>query len=94
MSPNDALATGGEAYVLAHPEGSPIAVYRLEGGSTRLDLGVYDGSYAVHWYDPRRGGALQAGSVDRVEGAQVVGLGQPPTEADTDWVILLRREQQ
>ena len=93
MTPNDALAADAGAYVLTHPQGSLIAVYVLQGGSVQLDLTAHGGTYTVHWYDPRRGGALQTGSIQRVEGAQVVTLGDPPAEADADWVILLRRER-
>jgi hypothetical protein len=93
MTPNDALATDVEAYVLTHPQGTPIAIYLPHGGPIWLDLGAYRGAYAVHWYDPRRGGALQTGSIRRIEGAQLSELGQPPAEADADWVILVRKEQ-
>ncbi len=93
MTPNEALAKGAQAYVLTHPQGTPIAVYLPRGGPIRLDLGAHNGAYTIHWYDPRRGGALQTGSITRIEGGQVVAPGQPPAEPDADWVILVRKEQ-
>ncbi|UCG87891.1 MAG: DUF5060 domain-containing protein [Gemmatimonadota bacterium] len=92
MTSNDVLASEAEAHVLVQPQGTPIAVYLPRGAPVRLDLRAYSGTYTVHWYDPRRGGALQAGSLDRVDGGRVVALGQPPAEADGDWVVLVRRE--
>jgi hypothetical protein len=93
MTSNDELASEAKAYVLTHPQGDPIAVYLLQGGSVRLDLTDYAGTYAVHWYDPRRGGALQTGSISRIEGGQVIAPGEPPAEADADWAILLTKER-
>ncbi|UCD25885.1 MAG: DUF5060 domain-containing protein [Gemmatimonadota bacterium] len=92
MVPNEALATGADAYVLAHPTGTAIAVYVSNGGQIRLDLSSYSGAYTVHWYDPRRGGALQAGSVERVQGGRSAALGEPPVQPDADWVVLVRKE--
>ncbi len=92
MTGNDALAADADAYVLTHPQETPIAVYLPRGGPIRLDLSAYSGAYTVHWYDPRRGGALQSGSVTGVQGGQLVALGGPPGEVDADWVVLLRKQ--
>ncbi len=92
MTPNDALASGSAAHVLAHPEGTAVAVYVPAGGPVRLDLSAHSGGYTVRWYDPRQGGALQNGSIERVEGGQEVTLGGPPNEQDADWVVLVRKE--
>lgn len=93
MMPHDALATDAEAYVLAHPLGDLFAVYLPHGGPVRIDLAGYSGTYTVRWYDPRQGGALQTGSITRIEGAKAVALGQPPSSGDADWVILIRKAQ-
>ena len=55
MEPNNALAAGVEARVLAKP-GAVYAVYLPKGGSATLNLA--EGDYAVRWYNPRAGGAL------------------------------------
>lgn len=64
-------------------------VYLPEGGTTQLDLTAASGSFTVKWYDPRSGGELQPGSLERVNGGAEVSLGQPPTDPTEDWVILL-----
>jgi len=46
--------------------------------------------YSVQWYNPRKGGALQQGSVKTVTGGSKVSLGLPPTDVDQDWAILIK----
>ena len=92
MQPDDALAMGTEAYVLAD-RGEIYLVYLPHGGPLRLDLGADSLAYTVHWYDPRTGGALQTGSVDHVAGPGLVPLGLPPSAPEADWVILVRKVQ-
>ena len=77
-------------YCLADP-GRRYVVYLPTGGTTSLDLGVSQGRYSVRWFDPREGGALQAGSVREVRGPGRVEVGSPPSAANEDWVILVRR---
>jgi len=74
------LAKGGEIY----------AVYLPEGGEAKLDLPL--GDYSVKWYNPRKAGGLQNGSVGRVAGAGEISLGKAPAERNKDWVILVRRQ--
>lgn len=77
-------------YCLAK-QNDTYAVYLPEGGSTQLDLSAASGEFTVKWYNPRSGGELQAGSVERVSGGAKVNLGQPPTDSTQDWAVLLRR---
>jgi hypothetical protein len=46
---------------------------------------------AVQWYNPRAGGELQSGSAPTVSGPGHQFFGQPPAEADRDWVVLIKR---
>ena len=57
-----------------------------------IDLGAYQGTYEVRWYDPRKGGALQVGSVATLTagGKDWVEVGRPPTDHNRDWVLLVR----
>lgn len=67
-----------------------FAVYLTNGGSeARLDLPA--GSFTVRWFDPRSGGALQPGSIDRVQGGSSVALGAPPNSPTQDWVVQVTR---
>lgn len=75
------LAEAGETYV----------VYLPEGGIVNLDLSGISGSFDLKWYDPRNGGKLQRGEVKKVSGGKKVSLGATPSEANLDWVALLRK---
>jgi hypothetical protein len=81
---------GNSGYCLAE-EGGSYVVYLPEGGEGRLDLRGVEGRFGVRWYDPRRGGGMQLGSVETVEGGVEVSLGLPPMERSEDWVIYVRR---
>jgi hypothetical protein len=89
MEPADELVSGAkDARVLAR--GDQICAVQLPaGGEATLKLGA--GAYTVQWYDPRAGGALQAGSVRKVQGPGVKSIGLPPSEPDKDWVALVKR---
>lgn len=57
-----------------------------------VDLRGYQGSYQIRWYDPRKGGPLQAGSITTATGGGkgMVEIGQPPSDSQRDWVVLIR----
>jgi hypothetical protein len=77
-------------YCFARP-GEIYVVYLPSGGTADLDLSHVQGtSLTVKWFNPRRGGALQVGSVKQVTGPGKVSLGQPPADAEEDWVVLVR----
>lgn len=94
MEPADALVGNprhdNSRFALAHP-GKVYVVYLPEGGTTTLDLTDTDGTFAVHWFNPRQGGPLRDGSVPQVQGGQPVALGTPPADPRDDWVILVQR---
>ena len=86
----DDLTPASNDYVLAKP-GEVYAVYLPEGGTSTLDLSGASGTFEVKWYDPRKGGELQDGSVTSVEGGGSRPLGSAPSEPAADWTILVRR---
>jgi hypothetical protein len=77
-------------YCLAKP-GELYLVYLPKGGTTELDLTGAPGDFSVHWSNPRAGGPLTEGSVKTVAGGSKVALGQPPLDANSDWLIVVRR---
>ena len=87
MAPANELASEQRAFVLAKP-GEVYAVYLPDGGTTELELTA--GTFAVWWYDPRRGGDLLRGSTTRVTGPGRAALGRPPGDASRDWAALIR----
>jgi hypothetical protein len=87
MRPADELSPSRTDHVLAAP-GEIYAVYLPEAGEARLDLGGAARDHRVRWYDPRNGGALQAGSREWVRGPGTASLGTPPGRSG-DWVALV-----
>jgi hypothetical protein len=65
-------------------------VYLPSGGTTELDLGDKGTSMTVRWFNPRSGVALLDGSVKEVAGPGKASLGEPPSDPDQDWVLLVR----
>ncbi len=81
-SPVRVLAKIGEIYALQLPR----------GGSVQIALP--EGSYTVHWFDPRTGGELIQGEVRELQGGRGRRwLGLPPAERSRDWVALIRRKR-
>ncbi|MCH6257646.1 DUF5060 domain-containing protein [Puniceicoccaceae bacterium K14] len=75
------LAKSGEIYL----------VYLPEGGTADIDLSTANGSFKVQWFDPRNGGKLQKGSKKQIRGGKIHPLGKAPSEADQDWLIVIRK---
>ncbi|HSG73031.1 MAG TPA: putative collagen-binding domain-containing protein, partial [Planctomycetaceae bacterium] len=72
-------------------ENEVYLVYLPNGGSSSLDLRKAPGKYTVHWFNPREGGTLQAGSTSEVSGGADATLGNPPADADRDWLVVVRQ---
>jgi len=81
---------GERTYCLAKA-GEVVLVYLASGGSVRLDLAGARGTFTVRWFNPRKGGALRAGSVEKVAAGQAVDIGRPPAEPNEDWLAVIRR---
>ncbi len=78
------------SYCLAKP-GDIYLVYLPRGGEAQLDLSGAQGGFSVSWFNPRTGGALQPGSVAKVQGGGRASLGQPPADPGEDWLAVVRR---
>jgi hypothetical protein len=77
-------------YCFARP-GEVYVLYLPDGGSTELDLEANSATFRVLWYNPRAGGLLMLGMVRDVRGPGKVALGQPPSDAAEDWVVLIQK---
>jgi hypothetical protein len=86
MTPRDDLVDGGTGWCLAKP-GEVYAVFVFGGKSPKLQLPA--GSYSLSWFDPRKGGKL----IERgtLAGPAAASLGEPPADAQKDWVALVRK---
>ncbi|RMG18266.1 MAG: DUF5060 domain-containing protein [Bacteroidetes bacterium] len=91
MEQADQLASGQGVYVLAKPN-EVYALYLPAGQPATLDLSGAQGSFQLHWYNPREGGPLQSGTLSQVEGGNMVQTGAPPTQPDKDWVVLIHKK--
>jgi hypothetical protein len=87
MRPADELTSRKDDYCFAKP-GKVYAIYFCEGGSTDLELPP--GRYTVKWYNPRRGGPLQDGTVRLLSGPGSRPIGEPPSEKSKDWAALVQ----
>jgi hypothetical protein len=86
MRPADELTPRKDDYCFAKP-GDVYAVYLPDGGSAELTLPR--GKYTVKWYDPRRGGRLQDGTVGALGGPGSRSIGEAPAEKSKDWAVLV-----
>ncbi|ADE53517.1 PKD domain-containing protein [Coraliomargarita akajimensis] len=72
--------------------GEYYAIYLPNGGTTNLNLSGATGTFDILWYDPRNGGALQAGTVSSVIGGSNVSVGNAPSSTTDDWAILVVKQ--
>lgn len=86
MRPDNELVNGAKTYCFAAP-GRVYTIYLPDGGQAELKLGT--GTYGIHWYNPREGGRLQAGSVKRIQGPGWRSIGVPPENSGQDWAALV-----
>lgn len=93
MNSADELISGSGAFCLAEPGEVYAAILRDPSQQAAINLAEHDARYRVGWFDPRKGGDLQEGSVATISGTGKQQLGLPPSEHDRDWVVLVRREQ-
>ncbi|MBC3758658.1 DUF5060 domain-containing protein [Hyunsoonleella sp. SJ7] len=90
MEPRDDLVTSDEISYCLAKEGEVYAIYaEAYAGEIKLDLGASASSYKIKWFDPRKGGDLQEGRVSSAKGPGIVQLGEPPSEIDKDWMVLV-----
>ena len=87
-APTDDAVRGGDAWCLAKP-GGVYVVYLPRPAAVEIRVPV--GDFDVRWFNPRTGGALQAGSERRVSGGGWRALGTPPGNDGGDWVALVTR---
>ena len=74
------FAKPGELYLVYLPENSNDAAIKLEG----------DKSYSVKWFNPRDGGEMQPGSIDSISGAGNNLIGNPPSDDERDWIVVIQ----
>jgi hypothetical protein len=83
-------ANSNVGYCLAKQD-EVYLIYLRKAAKASLDLSDASGSFNVHWFNPREGGTLQRGSVNKIKGGRVEALGNPPADAGQDWVVLIKK---
>ncbi len=73
-------------------DGQVYLVYLPKGGSSELDLSGATGEFSIQWFNPRAGGDLTIGSIAKTTGGASVSLGNPPQDAEQDWLVVLRKK--
>jgi hypothetical protein len=89
MSGMDELVKGKEMYCLASPGEVYLVYVPIGTKKPKLKLNS-DKSFSVKWFNPRIGGDLQDGDVKSIQGNGFLELGNPPAEADEDWVAVIQ----
>lgn len=89
MSSHNELISSEEDFCLAK-EGDTYIILLKKGGESQLDLKDFDGNYTVKWFDPRKGGAFQDGSIKNIKGSGVKSLGIPPNNPEKDWIVVVQ----
>ena len=87
MESADELTKAGDDYCFAKT-GEIYAVYLPEGKSTEILLP--SGQFSVLWFNPRTGGDLVTGTIDRINGSRYSSIGSPPGDPGKDWVCLIK----
>ena len=94
MEPEHKLINSKDAYCL-RKTGEIYAIYLSKSSRNTIDLTNVQGNFIVQWYDPLNGGALQTGSIEKINGGQVSGLGTPPSRDNNsiphDWICLVKK---
>jgi hypothetical protein len=89
MSNANKLLLSDNGYCLAQ-KGKLYLVFAKDASETSLDLSSADGVFEIHWFNPRTGGDVQTGSIEAIKGGGKFMLGQPPADANKDWVAIVK----
>ena len=90
MEPADELTSDEISYCFAKRDEVYVVYLPMEVETTSLDLGDSGKTFSIKWFDPRKGGKLQNGSVESVQANGEVALGLPPSDREKDWVVLVK----
>ena len=89
MKNSDAYHQNKDDFCLAK-DGEIYAVYLPAGGSTEIVLSP--GIYGVKWFNPRSGGDLMTGTIDKIRAIGFASTGYPPEDPGKDWVCLIKKQ--
>ena len=91
MKNMDDQITTGKGYLFGK-ENEIYLLYLESIKNTSIDMREAIGEYDVFWFDPRSGGKLQKAKVKAITASKKVELGNPPSNEDSDWVVLIKKK--
>ncbi len=74
------LTKTGEVYIVYLPAGTINATIKVE----------LESPLSVGWFNPRQGGEILEGSIASLSGHGIRNLGNPPSEPEQDWVVVVQ----
>ena len=90
MVSSDNLISSEGDYCLANP-GEFYLIFLKNGGTVTLNLNDHSGQYEIFWFNPRKGGKIQAGEKKVIEGGGEQTIGKPPYDEKKDWVVIVKK---
>ncbi len=88
----DELTSNDLAFCLGQ-KNEVYAIYLPGSETTTIDLGEGQGTYGIQWFDPINGGTLKNGTILNTIGGTEQELGNPPSNPESDWVVIVRKVQ-
>ncbi len=92
MSSMDELVNIEDSYCYAKPGELYLAYLPANSKNAAINL-ESDKLYTIKWYNPRLGGEMQNGSVDSVKGKGFQLVGNPPSDGDKDWLVVIQSNE-
>ena len=89
MKNADELVSTKNAYCLAKPDEVYVVYLPAESKNAKIKL-QSNKRLKIKWFNPRTGGNFLEGSISTVSGPGTVLLGEPPTDIEKDWVLVLQ----
>ncbi|MEM6648126.1 MAG: putative collagen-binding domain-containing protein, partial [Bacteroidota bacterium] len=88
MEPMDDATSDTNDYVMGKKDEAYV-IYQKMGEKSGTTLNDINGDFEMSWYNPRTGAF--AGEATSVSADGSLTIGAPPSEADMDWAILIKR---
>jgi hypothetical protein len=88
MHSNNQLLEGVQGYCLANPGEIYVVYLSSAAGQAKLTL-ENNRAYTIQWFNPKKGGTLTEGTIKTAKGPGKILLGQPPQDANADWVAVV-----
>lgn len=66
-------------------------LYLENAGGAVIDYKDIKGEFEIFWFDPRLGGELQKGTVEKFKAENDIDIGHPPANKALDWAVLIKK---